>query len=152
LARMGEDGRAITFNMLVEAQAKASFGQHTSKRGLAHFQRITPQVVPVQFNEVEGVEEYALVSAVVADEIERRHALVVASNRLPIDDAGARAQACQRLDDQREAAGEVITAPAVEPRPLAILAGDDSESIVLDLVQPLAAGGQLVGFGGETRR
>jgi hypothetical protein len=25
--------------MLVEAQAKASFGQHTSKRGLAHFRQ-----------------------------------------------------------------------------------------------------------------
>jgi hypothetical protein len=52
---MGEDGRAVAFEMLVEAQAKASFGQHTSKRGLAHFQRITPQVVAVQFDQVEGV-------------------------------------------------------------------------------------------------
>jgi hypothetical protein len=25
---MGEDGRAVAFQMLVEAQAKASFGQH----------------------------------------------------------------------------------------------------------------------------
>ena len=31
---------------------------------------IAPQVVAVQFNEVEGVEEYALVSALVTDEIE----------------------------------------------------------------------------------
>ena len=69
-----------------------------------------------------------------------------------VDDAGARAQACQRLDDQREATGEVIARTAVEPDPLTILAGDDAESIVLDLVQPLAAGGQLVGFGGEARR
>jgi hypothetical protein len=52
---MGEDGRAVAFQMLVEAQAKASFGQHTSKRGLADRKRITPQVVAVQFDEVEGV-------------------------------------------------------------------------------------------------
>src|SRR5262245_62411823 len=57
---------------------------------------------PVQLNEVEGVEEGTVVMAVVANEIERRHAVVVASNRLPIDDAGARAQAGRRLDDQRE--------------------------------------------------
>jgi len=56
---------------IVEAQAKAGFGQHTSKRGLAHFQRITPQVVAVQLDQVESVEEYPLVSAVVTDEIER---------------------------------------------------------------------------------
>src|SRR5262249_17073908 len=34
LAGVGEDGRAVAFQMLVEAQAKASFGQHTSKCGL----------------------------------------------------------------------------------------------------------------------
>ena len=38
LAGVGEDGRAVAFHVLVEAQVKASFGQHTSKRGLAHFQ------------------------------------------------------------------------------------------------------------------
>jgi hypothetical protein len=73
--------------MLVEAQAKASFGQHTSKRGLADLKRITPQVVTVQFDEVEGVEEYALVSAVVTNEIERGNAIVVASDSFAIDDA-----------------------------------------------------------------
>jgi|SRR6516165_5682588 len=31
----------------LKAQAKASLGQHTSKGGLAHFQRITPYVVAV---------------------------------------------------------------------------------------------------------
>src|SRR5262249_23733736 len=99
LAGMGEDGRAVAFHVLVEAQAKASFGQHTSKRGLAHSQRITSQVVAVQLNEVEGVEEYALVSAVVTDEIERRHAVVIAGNSFAVDNAGARAQAGQRFDD-----------------------------------------------------
>jgi hypothetical protein len=49
LAGMGEDGRAVALQMLVEAQAKASFGQHTSKRGLAHF--------PIQLNQVESVED-----------------------------------------------------------------------------------------------
>jgi len=47
--------------MLVEAQAKASFDQHTSKRGLAHFQRIAPQVVAIQLNQVESVEEGTVV-------------------------------------------------------------------------------------------
>ena len=105
---MGEDGRAVALDVLVEPQAKASFGQHTSKRGLAHFQGITPHVVAIQLDQVESVEEGTVVVAVVANEIERRHAVVVASNRLPIDDAGARAQADERLDDQREAAGEII--------------------------------------------
>ncbi len=73
--------------MLVEAQAKASFGHHTSKGGLAHFQRITPHVVAVQLNQVEGVEEGVTVMASVADTVERGNAVVVTHNRLPIDDA-----------------------------------------------------------------
>ena len=58
----------------------------------------------------------------------------------------------ERINDQREAAGEVVAGPAIEPHPLTILAGDDSESIVLNLMQPQAAGRQRVGFGGEVRR
>ena len=33
---------------------------------------------------------------------------------LPVDDAGPRAQPGERLDDQREAIGQVIARPAVE--------------------------------------
>jgi hypothetical protein len=45
---------------------------------------------------------------VVPDEIERGNAVVIAGNGFAFDDAGARVQARQRLNDQREAAGEVI--------------------------------------------
>jgi hypothetical protein len=41
------------------------------ERGLAHFQRIAPQVVAVQFNEVESVEEHVPVMLAVADTVER---------------------------------------------------------------------------------
>jgi hypothetical protein len=54
--------------MFVEAQAKASFGQHAAQRGLADLKRIAPQVVAIEFDEVKGVEEYALVRAVVTDD------------------------------------------------------------------------------------
>jgi hypothetical protein len=97
----------------LKLRPRAGFGQHTSKRGLAHFQRITTHVVADQLDQVESVEEGTVVMAVVANEIERRHAVVVASDRLPIDDAGARAQAGQCLDDQREAACEVVAGSAV---------------------------------------
>src|SRR5262249_2573565 len=114
--------------------------------------RSTPQVVTIQLDQVEGVEEYALVRAVVTDELERGNAVVVAGNSFAVDDAGARAQACQRLDDQREAAGGVLARPAVEAHSRPVLPGNDAEAVVLDLVQPQAAGRQLIGFGGEARR
>jgi len=149
---MGEDGRAVAFQMLVEAQAKASFGQHTSKRGLADLNRIAPQVVAVQLDQVEGVQERAVIMAAVANEIERGNALVIAGNRFAIDDAGAGAQTCERLDYQWEAVGEVIARTAVEPHSRPILPSNNPKAIVLDFVQPLAARRQLIGFGWKARR
>jgi hypothetical protein len=52
-------------------------------------ERITPQVIAIEFDQVEGVEEYAFVVVEVADEIERSDAVVIAGDRFPIDDAGA---------------------------------------------------------------
>jgi hypothetical protein len=34
----------------------------------------------------------------------------------------------------------------------ALFAGNDAEAVVLDLMQPIAAGGQFVSFGREARR
>src|SRR5262249_50851086 len=139
LAGMGENGRAVAFDMLIELNAGAGLGHDRRERGLADLKRITQEIVAVQLDQVEGVEENAFVSAVVTDEIERGNAVVIAGDSFAVDDAGARAQACRRLDDQREAAGEVIARTAVEPHSRAVLPGDNPKSIVLDLVQPLAA-------------
>ena len=88
----------------------------------------------------------------VPDEVERGNAVVIAGDSFAIDDARARTQACQRLDDQWEAVGEIVARTAIEPHPLASLAGNDAKAVVLDFVQPLAAGRQLIGFGWEARR
>jgi len=90
---VGENGRAIAFHVLVKPQAKANFGQHTSKRGLADLKRITPQIVAVQLDQVESVEEGTAVMAVVANEIERGNAVIIAGDSFTVDNAGARAQA-----------------------------------------------------------
>ena len=47
-------------------------------------------------------------------------------------------EACQRLADQREAAGD--------------LRAMTRKTVVLDLMHPLAAGWQLIGFGWQARR
>ena len=90
--------------MFVESDAGAGLGHDRRERGLADLKRIAPQVVAIQLDQVEGVKEYALVSALVTDEIERSHAVVIAGDSLSIDDAGARAQPGERINDQREAA------------------------------------------------
>jgi hypothetical protein len=41
---------------------------------------------------------------------------------------------------------------AVEPHPRAFLTSNDAEAVVLDFVQPLAAGRQFIGFDWKARR
>ena len=94
---------------------------------LRHFQRIAPQVVAVQLDQVEGVEEYAVVSAVVTDKIERGNAVVIAGDRFAVDDAGARAQPGERINDQGKAIGQIIARTAIEPHLRAVLARNDAE-------------------------
>ena len=67
--------------------------------------------------------------------------LCIAGNGFTVDDAGAQAQACQRLDDQRETMAEIIAGTAVEPHLRAVLAGNNAKAVMLDLMQPLASGG-----------
>jgi hypothetical protein len=63
-----------------------------------------------------------------------------------------RAQAGQCLDDQGKTIGEIIAGTAVEPHLCAALACNDPKPVVLDFMQPFAAGGQLIGLGWEARR
>jgi hypothetical protein len=83
----------VALDMVVEPDAGAGLGHDRRECGLADFKRIAPQVVTVQFDEIEGVEEDALVGAVVTDEIERGNAVVIAGDSFAVDDAGPRAQA-----------------------------------------------------------
>jgi hypothetical protein len=128
--------RQLLAKATIKPYAGAGLGHDRCERGLADFKRIAPQIVAVQLDEVEGVEEYALVSAVVTDQIERGNAVVIAGDGFAVDDAGARAQVGDCFDDQREAAGEVVAGTAVEPHLRASLAGNNAEAVMLDFVQP----------------
>jgi uncharacterized protein YjbJ (UPF0337 family) len=115
---------------------------------LADLKRIASQIVAVQLDQVESVQEHAGVVAPIADAIEAWHSIVVTGDGLAIDDAGPRAQSGHRLDDQREAVGEIVARPAHLG---AVLARDDTEAVTLDFVQTHPAGRRRLGFHRETR-
>jgi hypothetical protein len=93
----------------------------------------------VELDQVEGIEEHIGVMVSVADAVETRNPVFTACHHLAVDDAGPRAKLGQRIHNEREAIGQVIAGTAIEPHPLAVLAGDYPEPIMLDFVQPLAA-------------
>jgi hypothetical protein len=63
--------------------------------------------------------------------------------QLAIDDAGARAQTFERVDDLRDARRQIVAQPAVELHPIAIFPRDDPEAVMLDFVQPRLTGRRL---------
>jgi len=83
---------------------------------------LTPQVVAVQLDQVEGVQEHFAIVAPIANPIEHREAVLVAGNRLAVDDARPGAQVSQRFDNQPEAVGQLVAGAAVEPNLGAVLA------------------------------
>jgi hypothetical protein len=68
LAGVPKHGLPVAFHMLVKLDAWAGLGQDHLQRCLATLKRIMPQIVAVHLDQVEGIEEYAAVSAVVTDE------------------------------------------------------------------------------------
>jgi hypothetical protein len=86
---MAENSLIIALDMLIEPNARTGLGHDRCECGLADRKRIAPQVVAVQFDQVEGVQERAVIMAAVANEIERGNAVVIAGDRLAVDDAGA---------------------------------------------------------------
>jgi len=80
---------------------------------------------------------------VVSDAIEGRDTIRSACDSFAVENAGARAQTGQRLDNQWKSMGEIIPRPAVEPHALTGLPGDYPEAIVLNLDQPFRPGGRL---------
>jgi hypothetical protein len=84
-----EHERAVRLvEVLVEAQARRGTREHARKRRLAHGERVPPHVLPVQFNQVEGIEEHPLVMMAVPDVVEARNAILTARDRLALHDAG----------------------------------------------------------------
>ena len=71
---------------------------------------------------------------------------IIAAHGLAVMTTEAPAQPSAGLDDQREAGGPVVAGAAVETNAVAVLASDDAEAIVLDLVQPQRARGWALGL------
>ena len=79
--------------------------EQARERRLAHCERVAPQIVAVEFDQVEGIEEHARVVTPIPDAVEGRDPVIATCHRFAVDDAGARAQLGDCLDNEREAVG-----------------------------------------------
>ena len=83
------DKRRLVFlvEVLIEAKPGRRASEQAGKRRLAHRERITPHVLTIELDQVEGVEEHARVMVPIADAPKVRGAVLAARHRLPVDDA-----------------------------------------------------------------
>ena len=146
-----EDIRAVRLYVFVQPQTRRCAREQASERCLAHRERVSPHVLTVKLDQVKAIKEHACVVAPIADAVKGCDAVLAASNRLPINDAGPRAQLGQCLDNERKPIGQVIARTAVELYPIAGFASNNPEAIVLNLVEPCLARGRSWGSRWEAR-
>jgi len=83
--------------------------------------------------------------AVVANEIERRHAVAAATHRLAVEQAGARPERAHSLYDQREAEAPIDAIAGQQPHAGGAAARHQPQAVKLDLVQPTGTVGRSLG-------
>jgi hypothetical protein len=84
--------------------------------------------------------------APVAQPVEHRQAIVVASYGLAIDQARRSLERERCARDQWEAAGPVVPVAGERPHARRVTAHEHSEAVVFDLVQPPSPSGRLGGW------
>jgi hypothetical protein len=105
-----------------------------------------------QFDRIECAEYDSVVVTPVAQEVEDRETPLIDHDGLAVEETLLRRQVRNRLDDLREAVGEVIAVTRVQPHARAIASRHDAEAIVVDLAYPASAGGRLLGRVGQAWR
>ncbi len=106
---------------------------------LAHLERLAPQVVAVELQEIEGDENDVLVVAAMPQHLKARHPVLIAAHRLAIDQAAARLQLVHGLDDERVAGRPVMPVPGQQPDAdrHGIAPRHQPIAVVLDLMHPV---------------
>ena len=131
---MLERDTSVILDVLIQPQAGRRTREQVAEQRLARGERVMPQVVSVKLDQVEGVQENAIVVPAIPDALKIRDPVVTTSHRFAVDDTRTQAQLGQCLHNQRKATGRVVTRPAVELNSSASFSGDNPEAVVLDLV------------------
>src|SRR6516165_3188794 len=126
---MLERDTSVILDVLIQPQAGRRTREQVAEQRPARGKRVMPQVVSVKLDQVEGIQENAIVLPAIPDALEIRDPVVATSHRLAVDDTRMRGQLGQCLDNERKATGQVVAWPAVELYSFAYFAGDNPEAV-----------------------
>src|SRR5215813_10894219 len=112
LASVPKYALAIVGEVPVQTQPRKAPTQQARERRLARLQRLAPEVFAVQLKEVEGVEEDMLARWLAPQPFEHREPVLIAGDRLAIDQAGTHLEPIHGLDDERVAWCPIVPVPS----------------------------------------
>ena len=99
----------------------------------------SPQVLAVQLQQVKGAEEDVPALTLAPQPLEHGDAVVVAGDRLPVDQARARLEPVHGLEDQRIPRRPVVAVPGQQADADRIAARHQPIAVVLNLMHPAQA-------------
>ena len=112
--------------------------------------RRAPQILAVELQQIERAQRHRTIVLPIANEIEHGQAIGVDRDRLAVENARAYRQGSDRLDNEREAIGEVEAVARDQPHAIAVAVSKNAKAVVLDLVNPPRARWRLLCRPGQT--
>src|SRR5262249_39151853 len=126
--------------------------QQARERRLARLQRLAPEILAVELEQVERKQEDTGIRAPIPETIKRRQPVVTTGDCLPVNQEGTHPQRAGSLGDQRVPVGPVVPVAGEQPDAGDVAPDHHAESVVLDLVNPAGAGWRAVGAGWQAGR
>jgi hypothetical protein len=117
---MTEHNVTVAFDVFIESDASPGLGHDGCELGFPHSQGVASEVIPIQLNQIEGIEKNCVVMAAIA-------------NPIPFSSQDT---ASPSIMQERDRTGEVVTRTAIESHPLTIFPRDDPKAVVLYFVDP----------------
>ena len=130
-----------------QTQPRKAPTQQVRERRLARLQRLAPQILAIQLQEVEGVEEDMLARRLEPQPFEHRQPVLIAGDRLAVDQARADLEPVNGLDDERIARCPIVPVPRQQPYTDGVSARHEAVAVVLDLVNPVRPRRETLGGG-----
>src|SRR5262249_16763469 len=111
LAGVPEHALAIVGEVLVQTQPRKAPTQQARERRFARLQRLPPPALALPPQAGAGVEEGRLAGGFAPQPLEHREPVLIAGDRLAIDQAGTHFEPVNGLDDERIARRPIVPVP-----------------------------------------
>src|SRR3954469_9465943 len=139
LAGVREHRGPIALDVLIEPQSGARLGQERRQRGLADDERLTPQILAVEIEQIEGIKKGHSVMLATAEHLEAGEAVRPDHDNFAVDQTGARPQPPHRRHHGRVPIGPIMAVAGEQPNVLGLTASHQPKAVVLDFMHPPVA-------------